>query len=70
MSGQRERYYRDFHGADAESHPYSNSGGYADFMESEDILKEMFGRGGGEARFRMRGTGCPLPACRSNSWRR
>ncbi|HEY6703506.1 MAG TPA: DnaJ domain-containing protein, partial [Xanthobacteraceae bacterium] len=52
---QRERYYRDFHGAGAESHAYSNSGGYADFMDSEDILKEMFGRGGGEARFRMRG---------------
>ncbi len=51
----RERYYRDFHGDDAEAHAYSSSGGYADFMESEDILKEMFGRGGGERRFRMRG---------------
>jgi DnaJ-class molecular chaperone len=56
-SGQerpRERYYRDFHGADAESHTYSTHGGFADFMESEDILKEMFGRGG-EARIRLRG---------------
>jgi DnaJ-class molecular chaperone len=56
-SGQerpRERYYRDFHGADAEPHTYSTHGGFADFMESEDILKEMFGRGG-EARIRLRG---------------
>src|SRR5262244_1447193 len=51
----RERYYRDFHGADAEPHTYSSSSGFADFMDSEDILKEMFGRGGGEGRFRMRG---------------
>jgi DnaJ-class molecular chaperone len=51
----RERYYRDFHGAGAEPHSYSSSGGFADFMESEDILKEMFGRGGGEGRLRLRG---------------
>ena len=51
----RERYYRDFHGAGDEPHTYSNSGGFSDFMDSEDILKEMFGRGGGEGRFRMRG---------------
>ncbi len=50
----RERYYRDFHGAGAQSHPYSDASGYADFMDSEDILKEMFGRRGG-AQFRMRG---------------
>lgn len=56
-SGQerpRERYYRDFHGADAEPHVYSNHGGFADYMESEDILRDMFGRGG-EARIRLRG---------------
>jgi DnaJ-class molecular chaperone len=51
----RERYYRDFHGADAEPHVYSSSGGFADFMDSEDILKDMFGRGGGEGRIRLRG---------------
>jgi DnaJ-class molecular chaperone len=52
----RERYYRDFHGAGAEQHAYSSGSGYADFAESEDILREMFGRGaGGERRFRMRG---------------
>jgi DnaJ-class molecular chaperone len=47
-SGQerpRERYYRDFHGPGAEEHTYSSGEGFADFMESEDILKEMFGRG-------------------------
>jgi len=54
-SGQeraRERYYRDFHGPGAEEHTYSTSGGFADFMESEDILKEMFGRGGRTLRLR------------------
>ena len=51
----RERYYRDFHGAGAEPHVYSSSGGFSDFMDSEDILKEMFGRGGGEGRIRLRG---------------
>ena len=50
----RERYYRDFHGADAQTHAYSDGSGYADFMESEDILKDLFGRRG-EGRFRMRG---------------
>ena len=58
-SGQerpRERYYRDFHGPGAEEHTYSTSGGFADFMESEDILKEMFGRGGrGGRTLRLRG---------------
>ena len=51
----RERYYRDFQSAGADQHAYSDSAGFADFAESEDILKEMFGRGGGEGRFRMRG---------------
>jgi DnaJ-class molecular chaperone len=53
----RERYYRDYQGPGAEAHSYSNNEGYADFMESEDILREMFSRGGGGggARFRARG---------------
>ena len=51
----RERYYRDFHGAGEEPHVYSSSGGFSDFMDSEDVLKEMFGRGGGEGRIRLRG---------------
>src|SRR5262249_5706841 len=32
----RERYYRDFHGASDEPHTYSSSGGFADFVDSED----------------------------------
>src|SRR5207245_4015589 len=40
----RERYYRDFHTADAQDHVYSTSGGFADFMENEDILAEILGR--------------------------
>jgi DnaJ-class molecular chaperone len=51
----RERYYRDFHTADAQDHPYSTAGGFADFMESEDILAEILGRGEGRTRFRIRG---------------
>ena len=51
----RERYYRDFHGADAGAHSYSTAGGFADFMENEDILSEILGRRAGGARFRMPG---------------
>ena len=51
----RERYYRDFHAEGAQDHPYSTSGGFADFMESDDVLSEILGRGGGRARFRIRG---------------
>ena len=50
----RERYYRDFQEPGAETHSYSNNEGYADFMD-EDVLREMFSRGGGGARFRARG---------------
>jgi DnaJ-class molecular chaperone len=52
---QRERYYRDFHTGDAQEHAYSSSGGFADFMEGEDVLADILGRGTGRARFRMRG---------------
>ena len=51
----RERYYRDFHGAGTQEHAYSSDGGFADFAESDDILREMFSRRGGERQFRMRG---------------
>jgi len=51
----RERYYRDFHTADAQDHPYSTTGGFADFMENEDILADILGRGQGRTRFRIRG---------------
>ena len=55
----RERYYRDFHTAGAQDHPYTTTGGFSDFMENEDILSEILGRGGrggeGRTRFRIRG---------------
>jgi DnaJ-class molecular chaperone len=53
----RERYYRDFYAADAQEHPYGSAGGFADFMENEDILADILGRGRGEGRtrFRIRG---------------
>jgi DnaJ-class molecular chaperone len=53
----RERYYRDFHAADAQEHPYGSAGGFADFMENEDILADILGRGRreGRTRFRIRG---------------
>jgi DnaJ-class molecular chaperone len=58
MSGAerpRERYYRNFHGAGAQEHPYSSSGGFADFIEDEDILAELLRRGGGRSRVHIRG---------------
>jgi len=54
----RERYYRDFQGAGADEHAYGDNAGFADFADSEDILREMFtrrGAGGGERQFRLRG---------------
>ncbi len=51
----RERYYRDFHTADAQDHAYTSSGGFADFAEGEDILADILGRGAARGRFRMRG---------------
>jgi DnaJ-class molecular chaperone len=52
----RERYYRDFHTADAQDHAYTSTGGFADFMEGEDVLADILGRrSAGAGRFRMRG---------------
>ena len=56
MERPRERYYRDFHTADAQDHAYTSTGGFADFMEGEDVLADILGRGSGRARFRMRGS--------------
>jgi DnaJ-class molecular chaperone len=56
----RERYYRDFQEPGAETHSYSSNEGYADFMD-EDVLREMFSRSGGGARFRARRPGRTLP---------
>lgn len=47
-----QRFYRDFAGA--EQHPYASDAGYADFADSDDILSELFARGG---RAHMRGHG-------------
>jgi DnaJ-class molecular chaperone len=47
----QQRYYRDF--AEA-AHPYANEAGFADFAGTDDILSEIFGRGG-RANLRMRG---------------
>src|ERR1700716_2266806 len=47
----QQRYYRDF----AEgAHPYASEAGFADFAGTDDILSEIFGRGG-RANLRMRG---------------
>jgi DnaJ-class molecular chaperone len=52
----RERFYRDFHRTGAQDHAYTSSAGYADFMEGDEILSDLFGRGhGGRAQFRIRG---------------
>jgi DnaJ-class molecular chaperone len=50
----RERYYRDFHGAAAQEHPYSSRSGFADFIEDDDMLAELLRRGG-RARVDIRG---------------
>lgn len=51
----RERYYRDFHTAGAGEHPYTTADGFADFMENEETLADILGRGHGRTRFRIRG---------------
>ena len=51
----RERYYRDFHRAGAQEHPYSSGGGFADFAEDDGILAELLRRGGGRTRVNLRG---------------
>jgi DnaJ-class molecular chaperone len=49
----REPYYRDFHGAGAQEHPYHSSAGFEDLG---DVFSDLFGGAeGGRARFRMRG---------------
>jgi DnaJ-class molecular chaperone len=51
----RERYYRDFHGADAGEHAYSSGGGFEDLAEDDDILAQVLGRGRGRSGLRIRG---------------
>lgn len=51
----RYRSYRDF--ADSETgSPYRSDAGFADFADTDDILSEIFGRGGGRGNIRMRGS--------------
>jgi len=49
----RRGFYRDFAEGGA-SHPYETDAGFADFAGADDILSELFGRGG-RANLRMRG---------------
>ena len=50
----RQRYYRDFADAGAGFRSYDSEGGYADFIDSNDILSELFGRAARE-QMRLRG---------------
>jgi DnaJ-class molecular chaperone len=49
----QQPYYRDFAEGSA-AHPYASEAGFADFAGADDILSEIFGRGG-RANLRMRG---------------
>ena len=52
------RYYRDFAEAGEGPHPYTTDAGFADMMDNDDLLAQLFGRGArgrGGAAFRMRG---------------
>lgn len=48
------RYYRDFAEAGGSSDSYSQTSGFGDFDDADDILSSIFSRGGAR-RFRMRG---------------
>jgi DnaJ-class molecular chaperone len=48
----QHRYYREF--ADAGGNPYRSASGFSDFEGADDILSEIFGRGG-RGNIRMRG---------------
>jgi DnaJ-class molecular chaperone len=50
----RQRYYRDFHSEGAAANPYQDYSGFADFADSDDILSELFRRGG-DVHVRARG---------------
>jgi DnaJ-class molecular chaperone len=48
-----QRYYRDYQGPEHQ-HRYENSAGFADFMNEDDVLAELF-RGRERGQFRIRG---------------
>jgi DnaJ-class molecular chaperone len=50
----RHGYYRDFRSGEA-NNPSASDGGFADFADADDILSEIFGRGG-RSTMRMRGS--------------
>jgi DnaJ-class molecular chaperone len=50
----QRRYYRDFAGAGADSDSYSETSGFGDMDDADDILAAFFARGGRRG-FRMRG---------------
>jgi DnaJ-class molecular chaperone len=60
-SQPQQHYYRDYAGgrAGGGAHPYETDAGFADMMDADDLLAELFGRGGagggGGTRMRMRG---------------
>jgi DnaJ-class molecular chaperone len=49
----RQRFYRDFAESGA-SHPYASDAGFADYASADEVLSEIFGRGG-RVNLRMRG---------------
>src|SRR6266403_1773799 len=49
----RQRYYKDFAESGA-SHPYASDAGFADYASADEVLSEIFGRGG-RVNLRMRG---------------
>jgi curved DNA-binding protein CbpA len=62
----QHQFYRDYAGAGAEYHPYATNSGYADMMDSDEILSNLF-RGARSSRRRQR---CPIQtagrvSCRS-----
>jgi DnaJ-class molecular chaperone len=50
----RQRFYRDFAAEGAGGHPYENYSAFADFADSDDVLSELFRRGG-KVHMRARG---------------
>ena len=54
----------------ARATPTATAAAIADFVESEDILREMFGRGGGERTVSHARAGRCSTGCRSSSSRR
>jgi DnaJ-class molecular chaperone len=57
----RQRFYKDFASEAAAGHPYENYSGFADFVDSDDVLSELFRRGanvhvrarGGDVRYHL-----------------